>query len=283
MKTTLPTRCGGFRGGRPLCSFVYITVNGEEWGLYLAVEGVEEAFLERNCGSDYGELYKPDSVSMGGGRGNGAGFDMDDWQQVQEQQAEDSEDLPEGFSPEEGAFPGGGMPFPGGMPGPTGEESQSDGTESETDSNSRDIPEDMGFPGGGEPPEGMTIPEGMEPPENMELPDGTELSSCKWSGRRDLTRYSDPESYRSRSPARCAQGERRTGRCQEPPSTPPCPTGNPRTGSPGFPVCPDDRIPRPPGVCSRRGSRCRMSPRRLRRNPQSTCPDRPAGILELVA
>lgn len=115
--------------------------------MYLAVEGVEEAFLERNCGSDYGELYKPDSVSMGGGRGNGAGFDMDDWQQVQEQQAEDSEDLPEGFSPEEGAFPGGGMPFPGGMPGPTGEESQSDGTESETDSNSRDIPEDMGFPG----------------------------------------------------------------------------------------------------------------------------------------
>ena len=159
----------------PLCSFAYITVNGEEWGLYLAVEGVEEAFLERNCGSDYGELYKPDSVSMGGGRGNGAGFDMDDWQQVQEQQAEDGEDLPEGFSPEEGAFPGGGMPFPGGMPGPTGEESQSDGTESETDSDSGDIPEDRGFPGGGELPEGMTIPEGMEPPENMELPDGMEL------------------------------------------------------------------------------------------------------------
>ena len=32
----------------PLCSFVYLTVNGEDWGLYLAVEGVEEAFLERN-------------------------------------------------------------------------------------------------------------------------------------------------------------------------------------------------------------------------------------------
>ena len=26
----------------PLCSYAYITVNGEEWGLYLAVEGVEE-------------------------------------------------------------------------------------------------------------------------------------------------------------------------------------------------------------------------------------------------
>ena len=53
------------------CSFVYITVNGEDLGLYLAVEGVEESFLKRNYGSDYGELYKPDSMSLGGGRGNG--------------------------------------------------------------------------------------------------------------------------------------------------------------------------------------------------------------------
>lgn len=61
----------------PLCSFVYITVNGEDFGLYLAVEGVEDAFLERNYGG-VGELYKPDSQSFGGGRGNGRGFDMDD-------------------------------------------------------------------------------------------------------------------------------------------------------------------------------------------------------------
>lgn len=54
-----------------LSSFVYITVNGEDWGLYLAVEGVEEAFLQRNYGSDYGELYKPDSMSFGGGQGSG--------------------------------------------------------------------------------------------------------------------------------------------------------------------------------------------------------------------
>lgn len=59
-----------------LCSYVYVTVNGEDWGLYLAVEGVEESFLERNYGSDYGELYKPDSMSFGGGRGNGKDFDM---------------------------------------------------------------------------------------------------------------------------------------------------------------------------------------------------------------
>lgn len=63
----------------PLCSYVYVSVNGSDWGLYLAVEGVEESFLQRNYGSDYGELYKPDSQSMGGGRGNGKGFDMDDF------------------------------------------------------------------------------------------------------------------------------------------------------------------------------------------------------------
>lgn len=63
----------------PLCSYVYVSVNGSDWGLYLAVEGIEESFLQRNYGSDYGELYKPDSQSMGGGRGNGKGFDMDDF------------------------------------------------------------------------------------------------------------------------------------------------------------------------------------------------------------
>lgn len=61
----------------PLCSYTYITVNGEEWGLYLAVEGVEESFLKRNYGSQYGELYKPDSMDMGGGPGNGREFDFE--------------------------------------------------------------------------------------------------------------------------------------------------------------------------------------------------------------
>lgn len=72
---------GSFGVDAPLCCFVYITVNDEDWGLYLAVEGVEESFLQRNYGSGYGELYKPDSQSMGGGRGNGGAFSLGDWQQ----------------------------------------------------------------------------------------------------------------------------------------------------------------------------------------------------------
>lgn len=69
------TMMNGIGVNSSLCSYVYITVNGEDWGLYLAVEGVEESFLERNYGSDYGELYKPDSLGFGGGRGNGGDFD----------------------------------------------------------------------------------------------------------------------------------------------------------------------------------------------------------------
>lgn len=57
----------------PLASYVWITVNGEDWGLYLAAEAIEESFALRTYGSGYGQLYKPDSMDMGGG-GRGAEF-----------------------------------------------------------------------------------------------------------------------------------------------------------------------------------------------------------------
>ena len=80
----------------PLCSYAYITVNGEDWGLYLAVEGVEESFLKRNYGNDYGQLYKPDSTNMGGGRGNGREFNMEEFDHSAAQPA------PPDFKPEIG-------------------------------------------------------------------------------------------------------------------------------------------------------------------------------------
>ena len=73
------TMMNEFDAASPLCSFAYITVNGEDWGLYLAVEGVEDSFLERNYGTSYGELYKPDSTGFGGGRGNGKDFNIEDF------------------------------------------------------------------------------------------------------------------------------------------------------------------------------------------------------------
>ena len=48
----------------PLCSYVWVTVNGEDWGLFLVVEEPEEAFARRNYGADHGKLYKPDYRSL---------------------------------------------------------------------------------------------------------------------------------------------------------------------------------------------------------------------------
>ena len=122
---------GEFGVAAPLCSYVWITVNGEDWGLYLAVEGVEDAFLQRNYGQNHGQLYKPDSMSFGGGRGNGKGFDMNEFMDRDgEDQGEnqnwgmkpsgdfsrpfggDGETAPEGFSP-----PSSGGQAPGGENG----------------------------------------------------------------------------------------------------------------------------------------------------------------------
>lgn len=75
MKDFLAYQIMGQNGvSSPLCSYVYLTVNGEDWGLYLAVEGIEDAFLKRNYGSDAGKLYKPDSSGdFGGWGGPGSG------------------------------------------------------------------------------------------------------------------------------------------------------------------------------------------------------------------
>lgn len=46
----------------PAFSYMYITINGQEWGLYLGVEAVEETFLNRTFADGKGDLYKPDGV-----------------------------------------------------------------------------------------------------------------------------------------------------------------------------------------------------------------------------
>lgn len=49
----------------PLCSYAFITVNGEPFGLYMAAEAVEDSFLARNYGMRGGELYKPETGAVG--------------------------------------------------------------------------------------------------------------------------------------------------------------------------------------------------------------------------
>ena len=54
-----------------LYNYAKISVNGEYWGVYLALEAVEDSFLLRNYGAESGALYKPEGVG-------GGGFDADD-------------------------------------------------------------------------------------------------------------------------------------------------------------------------------------------------------------
>lgn len=50
----------------PECAYSHITVNGEEWGLYLAVEPVDEVFLVEHFADATGDLYKPEGMGYTG-------------------------------------------------------------------------------------------------------------------------------------------------------------------------------------------------------------------------
>lgn len=75
-----------------LYNYASISLNGEYWGVYLALESVEESFVLRNYGTQNGQLYKPEGMNVGGGgQGGGPGGDLqlnDDF---------DPADLPENF------------------------------------------------------------------------------------------------------------------------------------------------------------------------------------------
>ncbi len=59
-----------------LYNYAKVSVNGEYWGIYLALEAVEDSFMLRNYGTEDGELYKPDSMNIGGGERGGFGGGM---------------------------------------------------------------------------------------------------------------------------------------------------------------------------------------------------------------
>lgn len=105
-----------------------ITVNGEPWGIYLALEGVEESFLTRNFGASPGELYKPEN--MGGG-GPGGMMDKD-------------EELPEMPEMGEMSEPPDGAQMPGQPPMASTDDTQDTGdTQPAQDTQSADTQKDQ--------------------------------------------------------------------------------------------------------------------------------------------
>lgn len=101
-----------------LFSYAKISVNGEYWGLYLALEAVEESFALRNYGTHYGKLYKPDSMEMDGpGRMEQVDPDrLEEWFAADPNTEESGSGL-EGIPPAEGGSHSNGQ-----FPGPEGEQ-----------------------------------------------------------------------------------------------------------------------------------------------------------------
>ncbi len=67
MKETICYDMFAFLGAdASLYNYAKVSINGEYYGVYLALEPVEESFAMRNYGTNYGELYKPDSMELGG-------------------------------------------------------------------------------------------------------------------------------------------------------------------------------------------------------------------------
>ena len=136
----------------PLCSFAYITVNGEDWGLYLAVEGIEDSFLTRNYGNERGELYKPDSMSFGGGRGNGRDFDVENFRVSDDEETETD-------ATEADTAAGGSSDAEANAASASGQPGQDDNAQT-PDFGDGQMPDGMpgnipqgGFPGGGQMPD----------------------------------------------------------------------------------------------------------------------------------
>ncbi|OON85862.1 hypothetical protein BXO88_10520 [Oribacterium sp. C9] len=107
----------------PLTSFINVTVNGESQGLYLAIEDVDDSFLERT-GNSEGELYKPETAGLAnmgnGGPGKGGmqppeGFDG----QMPEfgEKGGRPDGAPEGFDGQMPSFGNGEIPEGFGGPG----------------------------------------------------------------------------------------------------------------------------------------------------------------------
>ena len=154
----------------PLVSYVWLTINGEDHGLYIAIEDVSESYLERTNEGE-GELYKPETsqlanMDQAGGREQPENMPDGDIPQPGGEMPQPGEDMPQ---------PGGEMPQPGGeMPWSGGEMPQPGG---EMPQPGEDMPqpgEDMPWSGGEMPWSGGEMPQpgGEMPQPGGKMPGG---------------------------------------------------------------------------------------------------------------
>ena len=119
-----------------LYNYAKVSVNGDYQGVYLALEAVEDSFMLRNYGTENGNLYKPESMGVGGGVD---GKDGDGWQMGEKPDGEDF--------PQKGEIPD-GEDFP----------------------QKREMPDGEDFPQKGEMPDGADFPQKDEMPDGEDFP-----------------------------------------------------------------------------------------------------------------
>lgn len=129
-----------------LYNYAKISVNGDYRGVYLALEAVEDSFMLRNYGTEDGNLYKPESMGIGGGV-DGNGF-------PQKGEMPDGEDFPQ-----KGEIPD-GEDFPQKGEMPDGEDFPQKG----------EMPDGEDFPRKGEMPDGEDFPQKGEMPDRDNIP-----------------------------------------------------------------------------------------------------------------
>ena len=129
-----------------LYNYAKISVNGDYRGVYLALEAVEDSFMLRNYGTEDGNLYKPESMGIGGGV-DGNGF-------PQMGEMPDGEDFPQ-----KGEIPD-GEDFPQKREMPDGEDFPQKG----------EMPDGADFPQKGEMPDGADFPQKDEMPYGEDFP-----------------------------------------------------------------------------------------------------------------
>ena len=143
-----------------LYNYAKICVNGDYWGVYLALEAVEDSFMLRSYGTEDGNLYKPESMGVGSGMD---GKDGDGWQMGEKPDGEDfpqKGEMPDGEDfPQKGEMPDGdNIPQKGEMP--DGEDFPQKG----------EIPDGEDFPQKGETLDGEDFPQKGETPDGDNIP-----------------------------------------------------------------------------------------------------------------
>ena len=150
-----------------LHNYAEISVNGTYWGVYLALEAVEDSFLLRNYGVEGGNLYKPEGMDMGGG----PGMERDGFPD-RSKGGQEGQNMPgEGGRPgEDGTSFGGGLPFGGEFPAGEGLPTGGEFPTGEGLPTGGDFPAGEGYPTEGGFPAREGLPAGGDFPAGEGLP-----------------------------------------------------------------------------------------------------------------